>query len=242
MLSHPALSFFAPLSLGERLFVRGRLASAPLEELARRARGRRVLDVGCGHGLLSALLAWEEPRREVTGIDPDPRKIGWASASVGRSARVHFEVATAEALAEREPSSYDTVTIADVLYLVPDDAQRSLLEACHRLLRPGGLLLVKEVEDDGGWRAVKALAQEQLMVRLLRRTKSSGGLGLRSRQATQEALEGAGFQVEEIVTLSRWSTTPHVLFTAVRASSRTGARGLEAEGPRSAAPDRLTEG
>jgi 2-polyprenyl-6-hydroxyphenyl methylase/3-demethylubiquinone-9 3-methyltransferase len=215
--SHPALRVFGSLPLRERLFVRARLFSAPLVELSRRARGERVLDVGCGHGLLCALLTQDAPGRSVTGIDPDPRKIDWARASVGQRATARFEVATAEALAAREPEAYDTITIADVLYLLPDSAQPSLLEACRRLLKPGGLLLLKEAEDDGGWRAKKALLQERLMVRLLGRTRSSGGLGFRSREATQVALAAAGFRVDETLALSRGSTTPHVLFVANRA-------------------------
>ena len=48
---------FDGLPLKERLFVRGRLATAPLEALAARAEGARLLDVGCGHGVLVAPLA-----------------------------------------------------------------------------------------------------------------------------------------------------------------------------------------
>lgn len=198
--------------------MRARLLSAPLEELARRARGERILDVGCGHGLVCALLAWNTPERRITGIDPDPRKIAWARASVGRWGTTRFEVATAEELALQEAGTYDTVTIADVLYLLPDDAQVELLSACHRLLRPGGLLLLNASEDDGGWRTTKALLQERLMVRLLGRTHSSGGLGFRARSATLSMLASAGFQIEEVIALSRWSTTPHVLFSATRRS------------------------
>ena len=64
---------FDGLPLKERLFVRGRLATAPLEALAARAEGARLLDVGCGHGVLVALLAAGSPGRHVVGIDPDGR-------------------------------------------------------------------------------------------------------------------------------------------------------------------------
>jgi len=218
---HPALRAFAPLPLQERLFVRARLFSAPLVEIARRVKGPRVLDVGCGHGLLCALLAWDAPERRVTGIDPDPRKIAWAQASVGREEGVRFEVATADQLAAREAGTFDTVTIADVLYLLPEEAQGELLAATYRLLKPGGLLLLKEAEDDGGWRTTKALLQERLMVRILGRTRSSGGLGFRARSDKRSMLEHAGFEIDEVLALSRWSTTPHVLFAASR-SARPG--------------------
>jgi 2-polyprenyl-6-hydroxyphenyl methylase/3-demethylubiquinone-9 3-methyltransferase len=88
------------------------------------------------------------------------------------------------------------------------------LSACHRLLKKGGRLLLKEAEDDGGWRTRKALLQEQVMVRLLRRTRGSGGLGFSKRETTQALLERTGFSVVETLALSSGSTTPHGLFVA----------------------------
>src|SRR6516165_8471587 len=66
-----ALELFSPLPLKERLFVRARLFSAPLAALAKRCPVGSVLDVGCGHGGLIALLAIDHPDREILGIDPD---------------------------------------------------------------------------------------------------------------------------------------------------------------------------
>ncbi len=210
-----ALEVFRTLPLSEQLFVRLRLFSAPLGALAQRISGTRVLDAGCGHGVLCALALEAHPERHVTGIDPDPRKIAWARASVGLRPNTEFEVATVEALAQRRPASFDTVLVADVLYLLDASAQRSFLEACRQLLVPGGRLLLKEAEADGGWRSWKALAQEQVMVKVLRRTRSSGGLGFSPREATIERLEHTGFVLTEVVSLKRWSTTPHVLFVAM---------------------------
>lgn len=212
-LLHSSLGAFDSLPLVERLFVRARLFSAPLLELASEVRGPRVLDVGCGHGVLCAVMADGHPERTVVGIDPDPRKINWARRSIGRWPRTRFEVLTVERLAELEPGQFETITVADVLYLLPADAWTSFLGACHRLLVPGGQLLLKEAEDDGGWRARKALLQEKVMV-ALGRTHASGGLGFLPRENTHRALEAAGFHVDSVTSLARGSTTPHVLFAA----------------------------
>ena len=208
------LSVFATLPLKERLFVRGRLASAPLHELAARAEGAALLDVGCGHGALLALLAVGRPERRVVGIDPDERKIEWARRSVGRCPNVELAACTIETLAVARPGEFDTVLVADVLYLLEASAWTPFLTAARALLVPRGRLVLKEAENDGSWRAAKALWQERLMVNLLRRTHSSGAVGFAPRATLERALQQAGFAVEETVALARGYSTPHVLFTA----------------------------
>jgi 2-polyprenyl-6-hydroxyphenyl methylase/3-demethylubiquinone-9 3-methyltransferase len=214
MLTHHALTVFEPLPLTERLFVRARLFSAPLDELVKRAEGTRMLDVGCGHGLLCSMLALGFPDRQVVGIDPDPKKIDWARRSVGKLGNTRFDVMTVERLASIEPESFDTVCVSDVLYLLPTTEWPDFFAACHRLLKKGGVLLLKEAEDDGGWRTKKALLQEQVMVKVLGRTKGSGAIGFSKREETQQKLARAGFKMRETVSLSAGSTTPHVLFVA----------------------------
>jgi 2-polyprenyl-6-hydroxyphenyl methylase/3-demethylubiquinone-9 3-methyltransferase len=208
------LDVFDALPLKERLFVRGRLASAPLHELAARARGMSLLDVGCGHGALVALLAFGRPEVRVVGIDPDARKIEWARRSVGRLENVELVACTVEELAAERPGAFDTVLVADVLYLLARPAWMPFLRAARALLGPHGRLVLKEAEDDGSWRTAKALWQERLMVNLLRRTRSSGAVGFAPRAVIAEALRCAQFTVEETVGLARGYSTPHVLFTA----------------------------
>ncbi len=214
MLTHPSLSVFKDLPLQERLFVRARLLTAPLEELTKRVKGERILDVGCGHGLLCSLMSLGFPDRQIIGIDTDPKKIDWARRSVGKLGNTRFDVMNVERLASLEAATFDTITVSDVLYLLPEAEWPDFLAACHQLLKKNGRLLLKEAEDDGGWRTKKALLQEQVMVRLLGRTKGSGGLGFSPRERTQQLLERAGFKVTEVVSLSKNSTTPHVLFVA----------------------------
>jgi len=210
----PSLKPFDTLPWKERWFVRARLASAPLAAMAERARGTAMLDVGCGHGALVALLAEGHPDRHVVGIDPDVRKIGWAQASVGRNPRVDLRACTIETLAVEQSGAFDTVFVADVLYLLAPSAWTEFLAAARRLLRPGGLLVLKEAEDDGSWRARKALWQERLMVLLLRRTHSSGAIGFAPRATLANAITAAGFVIDETASYAHGYSTPHILFTA----------------------------
>ncbi len=209
-----ALSHFSALPLKERLFVRARLLSAPLEEMAKRAPAGKVADVGCGHGVLTALLAHGRSDRHVIGVDPDERKIAWARQALSHLDNVSLEVARIEDLAGRLAASLDCIVVADVLYLLPIEAWAGFVRAARALLRPGGRLLLKEAEADGSWKYWKCLLQEEAMVRLFRRTQSSGGLQFMSRGYTAALLEGAGFRVDETVDLSSGYATPHVLFVA----------------------------
>lgn len=203
---------FQTLPLRERLFVRARLASAPLEVMAALAPEGRIADVGCGHGALSALLL--ERGRRVVGIDVDAAKIAWARRGPGQVPGAEFAVESLEALAARAAGQFDAVVIADVLYLVPPARWPDFLTLVRALLRPGGELLLKEAENDGSWRARKALWQEWLMVRALRRTASSGAMGFRPRQELEQALDLAGFSRLSTRSLARGYSTPHVLFHA----------------------------
>jgi len=211
---HPALAAFSGLPVAERLFVHARLFSAPLEVMASKAKGTRLADIGCGHGVLVALLAVGFPERQVFGLDPDARKIDWARRSIGAFSNVTLETGTVESLAQRRPASFDTLFVADVLYLLPPAQWPSFLSACRALLVPGGRLVLKEAENDGSWRAKKALLQERVMVKLLRRTHESGAIGFEPRATLARALQETGFSLVESASLTRGYTTPHVLFVA----------------------------
>ncbi|HXX12351.1 MAG TPA: bifunctional 2-polyprenyl-6-hydroxyphenol methylase/3-demethylubiquinol 3-O-methyltransferase UbiG [Burkholderiales bacterium] len=99
-------------------------------------RGKRVLDVGCGGGILSEAMA--ACGAEVTGIDLSEPALKVAQLHLAESGhRVAYLNIAAEDLAQREPHGFDVVTCMEVLEHVPDPA--SQVQACAQLLKPGGL-------------------------------------------------------------------------------------------------------
>ena len=102
-----------------------------------RLEGARVLDVGCGGGLLSEALAREGA--QVTGIDLGAAVLEVARMHLHESGlSVDYRETSAEALAAEAPGRFDVVTCMEVLEHVPDP--RSMLSACAALLKPGGRL------------------------------------------------------------------------------------------------------
>jgi 2-polyprenyl-6-hydroxyphenyl methylase/3-demethylubiquinone-9 3-methyltransferase len=98
-------------------------------------RGKRVLDVGCGGGILSEAMATRGA--EVTGIDLSDKALEIARLHLLESGnQVTYRKAAAEALAEEQPARFDVVTCMEVLEHVPDPA--SHVRACANLLKPGG--------------------------------------------------------------------------------------------------------
>ncbi len=97
--------------------------------------GRKVLDVGCGGGILSEALA--QRGAEVTGVDMGEAPLGVARLHAQESGlTIDYRQVTAEALAEQEAGQYDIVTCLEMLEHVPDPA--SVIRACATLVKPGG--------------------------------------------------------------------------------------------------------
>ena len=99
--------------------------------------GQRIVDVGCGGGILSEGLA--KHGADVLGIDLSEDLIEIADLhSLESGVEVKYEKISVEALAEREPDGFDCVTCMEMLEHVPSPA--SVIDACARLVRPGGMV------------------------------------------------------------------------------------------------------
>ena len=99
-------------------------------------QGKRVVDVGCGGGILAESMA----RRgaHVLGIDlaDRPLKVAQLHAMEGGVANLEYRSVAAEALAAEQPGQFDVVTCMEMLEHVPDPA--SVIQACTDMVKPGG--------------------------------------------------------------------------------------------------------
>jgi len=98
-------------------------------------KGKKVLDVGCGGGILSESMALRGAM--VKGIDMGETPLSVAELhSLETGVEIDYQKIPVEALAEQEAGQYDAVTCLEMLEHVPDPA--SIINACAKLVKPGG--------------------------------------------------------------------------------------------------------
>jgi 2-polyprenyl-6-hydroxyphenyl methylase / 3-demethylubiquinone-9 3-methyltransferase len=106
-------------------------------------QGKRVLDVGCGGGILADAMACEGA--DVLGIDLAIKalKVAQLHALEAGTQGVSYREISAEALAAEQPASFDVVTCMEMLEHVPDPSL--VVDACAKLVKPGGYVFFSTI-------------------------------------------------------------------------------------------------
>jgi len=122
--------------------------------------GARVLDVGCGGGILTEALAREGA--SVVGVDLSSAAVETAALhALEAGLAIDYRCISAEALAAERPGAFDVVTCMEMLEHVPDPA--GAIAALARLARPGGDLVVSTINRNLKAFVVAILAAEYLI-------------------------------------------------------------------------------
>ena len=150
----------------------------------------RVVDVGCGAGLLSEALA--AAGAQVVGIDLAEKPLKVARLHLHESGlEVDYRRVSVEALAAEEAGSFDTVTCLEMLEHVPDP--ESVVASCYQLLKPGGRCVFSTINRTPKAFAV-AIAGAEYVLRLLPRGTHEYGSFIRPSELIRTARD-AGFQL-----------------------------------------------
>lgn len=174
---------------------------ARLEWITRNASlpGARVVDVGCGGGILSEGLA--AAGATVTGIDLGEKALEVARLHLYESGRkVDYRHVSAEALAEESPGAFDAVTCLEMLEHVPDPG--STVAACARLVKPGGQVFLSTLNRTPKAYLLAVLGAEYVLNLLprgthdYRRFLKPGELARLCRDAGLEVLEIVGLHYD----------------------------------------------
>ncbi|WNZ54979.1 bifunctional 2-polyprenyl-6-hydroxyphenol methylase/3-demethylubiquinol 3-O-methyltransferase UbiG [Microbulbifer sp. JTAC008] len=125
--------------------------------------GKKLLDVGCGGGILAEAMA--QRGADVTGIDLGEAPLNVAKLHALESGvSVNYRKVAVEDLAEEAPESFDIVTCLEMLEHVPDPS--SVIRACAKLVKPGGKLFFSTINrTPKGW--LFAVVGAEYVLRLL---------------------------------------------------------------------------
>jgi SAM-dependent methyltransferase len=199
---------YAPAGRTQMHFARGKLRHDPVFRaiLAHGLvpDGARLVDLGCGQGVLPAFLvaaracyergewptAWPPPPRLASVLGVDLRRRAIAAARVALGGRATFEVGDVR---DAAIPPCDVVVILDVLHYLPPDDQAGVLARCAAALAAGGTLLLRIGDADAGLRALVTRVTDQAI------TLVRGGwprLYTRGLKSWITVVEQAGFRVE----------------------------------------------
>lgn len=153
--------------------------------------GCRVLDLGCGQGLLASLLIAADRGCEVHGIELMPADVARARAALGDRARIE------QGDIRDAPFGHpDVAVILDVLHYIDRPAQESVLRRLREAIVPGGLLLLRVGDAAAGWPF--RLSNWVDRVVFLARGHGSARLYCRPLADWRQSLEALGFSVRAI--------------------------------------------
>ncbi len=141
------------------------LRLAYIAQQAGKVDGKKILDIGCGGGILTEGLARQGA--VVTGIDMAELSLKVAKLHLHESGLdIDYRLATAEQFATDNPAAFDIVTCLEMLEHVPDP--ESIITAASHMLKPGGVLVLSTLNRNPKSFALAVLGAEYIL-RLLPR-------------------------------------------------------------------------
>jgi 2-polyprenyl-3-methyl-5-hydroxy-6-metoxy-1,4-benzoquinol methylase len=126
----------------------------------------RILDLGCGFGLFSLYYALTGPGRELVGVDRDASRIAMANTCARALGVSNVRYVAQDALGFRGKESFDAIYMLDLIHHLPREEVRPFLAELRSVLRPGGLLVLKDVSHRPHYKRLFTLALDRAMVGL----------------------------------------------------------------------------
>jgi 2-polyprenyl-6-hydroxyphenyl methylase/3-demethylubiquinone-9 3-methyltransferase len=143
-------------------------------------KGKKILDVGCGGGILSEAMAAKELHSLDTGVE------------------VNYQLISVEDLAQQQAASFDTVTCMEMLEHVPDPV--AIIQACSQLVKPGGYVFLSTLNRNPKSYLLSIIGAEYILGMLPRGTHDYASfikpseLAAWSREAKLELIDSRGIE------------------------------------------------
>ncbi len=156
----------------------------------------RVLDVGCGHGLLAMELALSQPSRQVLATDHDVARIDLATQAGHGIANLKFEVSSGSPVVD---GTFDAIMMIDFLHYFSPEQQDQMIAKAYAQLPAGGVLLAREVNQQGGMISKLNQLYEKLATTIgftqSNTVKTKENLSFKSESGWQAKFAEHGFKV-----------------------------------------------
>ena len=187
-------------------------------------KDQRVLDVGCGGGILTDSMARQGAHALGIDLSSKALRVAQLHALEAQTPRVEYREVSVEALAAEQPGSFDTVTCMEMLEHVPDPD--SVVRACSQLVKPGGWVFFSTINRNAKAFMLAIVGAEYVLGMLPRGTHEyakfirPSELALSCRSAQLDILHTRGLEYNPI-TRRYWlsdDTSVNYLFATRRAA------------------------
>jgi SAM-dependent methyltransferase len=207
------LDRYRPYSTWESFYLRTRRHLCPFEVVESHVPQKgRILDFGCGYGLLSNFLALKSPDRQVLGIDLNKARIEVAKRSSKGHPEVWFQL---DDVRDFQGIPFDAVVMTDVLHHIDDANVRVLLQLIRSCLNAQGTLVVLDVDRS----PIRKFYTTYLIDRLL---NPSRPLHYRPRNLLSRLLGQTGFRVHHALPADRNLPLSDVIYLCKKAKTGRG--------------------
>jgi len=169
-----------------------------------------TIDLGCGYGLVSNLLALESARHLI-GVELSEQRATVAEKSVGD--RRNIEFLTEDATKYEIPRCH-AVLLLDVLCLLPNDAKINILAKAHDSLRKNGLLIVKDTAKSPRWKYLYTYIEEfvKLNLEVIGYHKSVLAPKYKTRKQFESLFQNVGFTLMETINIKTIMPYPGIIY------------------------------
>lgn len=204
-MANPVLKYYKSLRLIEKLYCYLRIRIAPFDELLSFIPAKsQVIDLGCGFGLLSNLIA--SSGSHVLGVDKDTERIAKAKESVGKRTNISFQIL--DLRREKIPhAKFDVIVCVDLLHHLPRKVQERTIRQSQRILTNKGIFILKEIDTKPRWKYLWNLTHDLLF-------NGRDSLCFRSHEEWVSVITESGFKVNHIFSSNKGIFYPHVIFVA----------------------------
>jgi len=167
-----------------------------------------IVELGCGSGIFVNLLSMKSAKRHIIGYDYDEKKVAIAKRTMRSNERIEFYCHDIADL-ELTGLDIDAFVIVDVLYLIDFESQRRMFENCYKVLKEGGLLLIKTMSKKPAWKFMIDNLEETLSVKVFRITRGGKKFFHYDEDELVKELSEVGFSVR-IERIDQFMPHPHI--------------------------------